>query len=175
MDSELPGSSVQSRILEWVAMPSSRGPLWPRDWTLSLCLLHWQTGSLPLDHLVVKYFGWHPWFYSLSGAEWGVRIFGITRLWFFLQIASNSCKVSEQVSELLPNRYRSCGRLNNGLQRFISDLIPRNRLKGLDLIDSVPDELWMEVHDIGRRQGSRPSPRERSAKKQNGYLSMPYK
>ena len=24
----------------------------------------------------------------------------------------------------------------------------RNRLKGLDLIDRVPDELWMEVHDI---------------------------
>ena len=24
----------------------------------------------------------------------------------------------------------------------------RNRFKGLDLIDRVPDELWMEVHDI---------------------------
>ena len=24
----------------------------------------------------------------------------------------------------------------------------RNRVKGLDLIDRVPDELWMEVHDI---------------------------
>ena len=24
----------------------------------------------------------------------------------------------------------------------------RNRFKGLDLIDKVPDELWMEVHDI---------------------------
>ena len=24
----------------------------------------------------------------------------------------------------------------------------RNRLKGLDLIDRVPDELWIEVHDI---------------------------
>ena len=29
-----------------------------------------------------------------------------------------------------------------------------NRLKGLDLIDRVPDELWMEVHDIYRRQGA---------------------
>ena len=26
----------------------------------------------------------------------------------------------------------------------------RNRFKGLDLIDRVPDELWMEVHDIVR-------------------------
>ena len=24
----------------------------------------------------------------------------------------------------------------------------RNRFKGLDLIDRVPDELWMEIHDI---------------------------
>ena len=23
-----------------------------------------------------------------------------------------------------------------------------NRFKGLDLIDSIPEELWMEVHDI---------------------------
>ena len=49
----LPGSSVpgilQARILEWVAMPSSRGSSWPRDWTLVFSLyLHWQVGSLPL-------------------------------------------------------------------------------------------------------------------------------
>ena len=24
----------------------------------------------------------------------------------------------------------------------------RNRFKGLDLVERVPDELWMEVHDI---------------------------
>ena len=41
----------------------------------------------------------------------------------------------------------------------------RNRFKGLDLTDRVPDELWMEVHDIVRIQGSRPSPRKRNAKK----------
>ena len=51
----------------------------------------------------------------------------------------------------------------------------RNRFKELDMIDRVPDELWMEVHDIYRRQGSRPSPRKRNAKKENGYLKRPYK
>ena len=53
----------------------------------------------------------------------------------------------------------------------------RNRLKGLDLIDRLPDELWMEVHDIvhDRRQGSRPSPKKRNAKRQNGCLRRPYK
>ena len=49
----------------------------------------------------------------------------------------------------------------------------RNRFKGLDLIDRVPDELQMEVHD--RKQGSRPSPRKRNAKKQNDCLRRPYK
>ena len=29
----------------------------------------------------------------------------------------------------------------------------RNRLKGLDLIDRVPDELWMEVHDMVQETG----------------------
>ena len=42
----------------------------------------------------------------------------------------------------------------------------------VDLIDRVPDELWTEVHD--RRQESRPSPKKRNAKKQNGCLSRPY-
>ena len=39
----------------------------------------------------------------------------------------------------------------------------RYRFKGLDLIDRVPDELWMEVRDIV--QGSRPFPRKRNLKK----------
>ena len=30
----------------------------------------------------------------------------------------------------------------------------RNRFKGLDLIDRVPDELWMEVHDIVQETGT---------------------
>ena len=31
---------------------------------------------------------------------------------------------------------------------YIYTVEVRNRFKGLDLIDRVPDELWMEVHDI---------------------------
>ena len=41
MDSSPPGSSVQgilqARILEWVAIPFSRGSSWPRDWTQVSC------------------------------------------------------------------------------------------------------------------------------------------
>ena len=53
MDCSPPGSSVhgilQTRILEWVAMLSSRGIfLIQRSNACLLCLLHWQMGSLPL-------------------------------------------------------------------------------------------------------------------------------
>ena len=52
MDCSPPGSSVhgilQTWILEWVAMPFSRGSSQPRDWTHTSCLLHWQEGSSPL-------------------------------------------------------------------------------------------------------------------------------
>ena len=37
----------------------------------------------------------------------------------------------------------------------------RNRLKGLDLIDRVPEEVWTEIVTLYRRQRSRPSPRKR--------------
>ena len=53
MDQSPPGSSVhgilQARILEWVAMPSSRGSSQPRHQAhVSYHLLHWQVGSLSL-------------------------------------------------------------------------------------------------------------------------------
>ena len=45
--------------------------------------------------------------------------------------------------------------LGSGPFRYDVNQIPddytvenRNRFKGLDLIDRVPDELWMEIHDI---------------------------
>ena len=39
-----------------------------------------------------------------------------------------------------------------------------NRFKGLDLIDRLPEELWTEVCDLYRKQGSRPFPRKRNEK-----------
>ena len=51
----------------------------------------------------------------------------------------------------------------------------RNRFKGLDLIDRVPDELWNEVRNIVQETGTRPSPWKRNAKEQNGCLGRPYK
>ena len=41
----------------------------------------------------------------------------------------------------------------------------RNRFKGLDLIDRVPDELWNEVHDIVQETGIKTVPMEKKCKK----------
>ena len=41
----------------------------------------------------------------------------------------------------------------------------RNRFKGLDLIDRVPDELWTEVRDIVQETGIKTIPMENKCKK----------
>jgi len=41
----------------------------------------------------------------------------------------------------------------------------RNRFKGLDLIDRVLDERWMEVHDIVQETGIKTIPMEKKCKK----------
>ena len=51
----------------------------------------------------------------------------------------------------------------------------RNRFKGLDLIDRVPDELWMEVHDTVQEADIKTIPKKKNEKRQNGCLRRPYK
>ena len=51
----------------------------------------------------------------------------------------------------------------------------RNRFKGLDLIDRVPEELWTEVRDIVQETGIKTIPKKRNANKQNGCLRRSYK
>ena len=51
----------------------------------------------------------------------------------------------------------------------------RNRFKGLDLIDRVPDQLWTEVPDIVQETRIKTIPKKKKYKKQNGCLRRPYK
>ena len=46
----------------------------------------------------------------------------------------------------------------------------RNRFEGLDLIDGVPDELWMEVHDIVQETGGKTYCKKK--KMQNGKIAV---
>ena len=41
----------------------------------------------------------------------------------------------------------------------------RNRFKGLDLIYRVPNELWVEVHDIVQETGIKAIPMEKKCKR----------
>ena len=51
------------------------------------------------------------------------------------------------------------------LSQILYDLEVRNRFKGLDLIDRVPDELWMEVCDTVQEIGIKTIPMEKKCKK----------
>ena len=53
--------------------------------------------------------------------------------------------------------------LNQILYDYTAEV--RNRFKGLDLIDRVPDELWMEVCDIVQKTGSKTILKKKKCKK----------
>ena len=48
----------------------------------------------------------------------------------------------------------------------------KNRFKGLDLRNRVPEELWSEVHNTVQEAVTKPSPRKRNVRRQNGCLRM---
>ena len=50
-----------------------------------------------------------------------------------------------------------------------------NRFKGLNLIDSVPEELWMEVLDIVQEAGIKTIPKKKKRKKGKHLSEEPYK
>ena len=54
---------------------------------------------------------------------------------------------------------------------MINTVEVRNRFKGLDLIDRVPDELWMEVHDTVQETGIKSIPKKKKCKKKKKWLS----
>ena len=51
----------------------------------------------------------------------------------------------------------------------------KNRFKGLDLIDRVPDELWMEVPDIVQETGSKTIPKKNRCKRAKWLSERSYK
>ena len=76
--------------------------------------------------------------------------------------------------ELLIDKFRQVEENRENTRPFKYDLnqIPndytvgmRNRFKGLDVIDSVPDELWTEVHDIVQETGIKTICKKKKCKK----------
>ena len=50
-----------------------------------------------------------------------------------------------------------------------------NRLKGLNMINRVPEEVWIEVIDIIQEAMIKTIPQKINARRQNGCLRRPYK
>ena len=51
-----------------------------------------------------------------------------------------------------------------------------NRFKGLELGESVPEELWMELHNTIQGSSKQNHPKgKKKARRQSGYLRRPYK
>ena len=86
-----------------------------------------------------------------------------------LLIAKFRLKLKKVGKTTRPFRYD----LNQIPYDYIAEV--RNRFKGLDVIDRVPEELWADVHDIVQETGIKTIPRKRNAKNQNGCLRRPYK
>ena len=76
-----------------------------------------------------------------------------------LLIAKFRLKLKKVDKTIRPFRYD----LNQILNDYTVEV--RNRFKGLDLIDRVPDELWNEVHDIVQETGIKTIPMEKKFKK----------
>ena len=79
--------------------------------------------------------------------------------------------VAQIMSSLLPNSdLKKVGKTTRSfcydLKKILYDstVEVRNRFKGLDLIDRVPDELWTEVHGIVQEIGIKAIPMEKKCK-----------
>ena len=86
-----------------------------------------------------------------------------TRSWLCLRPWTPYCQIKTEIEE---------SRETTRLFRYNLNQIPndytvevRNRFKGLDLVDRVPDELWMGVHDIVQGTGIKTIPMEKKCKK----------
>ena len=90
--------------------------------------------------------------------------------------------VAQIMNSLLPiTNMKKVGKTTTPF-RYDLNLIPYDytvevkiRFKGLDLINRVLMNYGRRFMTLYRRQGSRPSPWKRNAKKQNGCLGRPYK
>ena len=91
--------------------------------------------------------------------------------------------VAQIMNSLLPNSDLNGRKEGKTTRPFRYDLIQfpydytvevSNQFKGLDLIECL-ESYGRRFVTLYRRQGSRPSPRKRNAKRQNGCLRRPYK
>ena len=93
--------------------------------------------------------------------------------------------VAQIMNSLFPNSDLKLKKVGKTTRPFRHDLnqipydyavVVTNRFKRLDLIDRVPEKLWMEVRNIVQEARVKTIPKgKKNAKRQNGCLRRPYK
>ena len=90
---------LQGRILEWVAVPSSRGSSWPRDWAWDFCigrqvLYHCHLGSTPTSWLDLNPSVSTRTLSILSAAEPSIPASSLPPCWAlsWYMVANNNCE-----------------------------------------------------------------------------------
>ena len=82
-----------------------------------------------------------------------------TGSWLWLRSWTPYCQIQTEIEESRENHYD----LNQIPYKYTVEVT--NRFKGLDLIDRVPEELWMEVRDIVQEAGIKTIPKKKKCKK----------
>ena len=89
------------------------------------------------------------------------------KLYTVIKKKDRELTVAQIINSLLPNslKLKKVGKTTRPF-RYDLNQSPyaeevRNRFQGLDLIDRVPDELWMKVHDIIQKTGIKTSPKKK--------------
>ena len=84
-----------------------------------------------------------------------------TRSWLWLRPWTPYCQIQTEIEESGENHY-----ISYDLSQIPYDYTVevRNRFKGLDLTDRVPDELCMEVHDIVQEAVIKTIPKKKKCK-----------
>ena len=96
-----------------------------------------------------------------------------TRNWLWLRSETAYCQIRLKLKKVGKTTRPFRGNLNQIPYNYTVEVT--NRFKGLDLIDRVPDELWMEVHYCPEGGDQNHPQEKRNAKRQIGCLIGPYK
>ena len=86
-----------------------------------------------------------------------------------LLIAKFRLKLKKDGNNIRPFRYD----LNQITFDYMVEVM--DRFKGLNLVDRVPEELWMKIRNIVQEAVTKPIPKENKARRQSGCLRRFYK
>ena len=94
---------------------------------------------------------------------------------FFTTSATDHELLTAKSRLKLKKVWKSTGPFRYDLNQSLYDYTVKvmNRFRGLDLVDKVPEELWMEVCNIVQKAVTKTIPKKKT-RRQSGYLRRPY-